>query len=256
MSMGMSSPFPLASMRESSSRLQQQPTITAVAPETSQPGGEDTDAAALGLSTGIDITASQQQQLHPNGRQQHLLQTQQQQHPYAYSRNDKALPLTPTSEYDSREGTPLIHASPFRQTSTSIDEVLAEEGSGDGGSPLYTRSSLEPEPQLECGPDQEELSQSSSFGSESGGFTQDITSEVFEESARPTHNGDTNEPGRFNPVEERSERAEGDDIGLSLVDSIEDEQQQTLRHRPRPSHTHLGSGTVKPLPALPETSSS
>ncbi|KAK3391683.1 UNC-like C-terminal-domain-containing protein [Sordaria brevicollis] len=264
MSMGMTSPFPFSTFRESSSSglQQEQPTTTTVAavPETSQSGGGDTDAAALRAGSGgvdVDTTIASHQQLHPNGAHQHhqLFQTQQQQQPYAYPRNDKALPLTPTSEFDSREGTPLIHTSPLRQTSTSIDEVLAEEGGGDGGSPLYTQSSMEPGPQVDCGPDQEELSQSSSSGSESGGFTQ---SEVFRESAQPVYNGDTTRPGQFDPVEEGSERAGGDDIGPSLVNSIEDEQQQMLRHQTRSSLTqeHLGSGTVKPLPALPESSSS
>ncbi|KAK3340485.1 UNC-like C-terminal-domain-containing protein [Neurospora tetraspora] len=250
MSMGVSGPFPF-STTASTSGLQQQPT-TAAAAEAHSGSGEDTDA--VGTSTGVDTAAQHnQQQLHPNGNhnRQHMLQTQQ--HSYAYSRNDKALPLTPTSEYDSREGTPLVHASPLRQTSTTIDEVLAGEGV-DGNSPLYTQSSFGPEP--ECVPDQEESSQSSSSGSESGGFTQERTSEVFQESTEPIHNGVTNVPVRSKSTEERSERVEEDDIGLLPVDSIGDQQQQTLRPRARPPHTHLGSGTVKPLPALPETSSS
>ncbi|CCC13960.1 hypothetical protein SMACR_08081 [Sordaria macrospora] len=252
MSMGMSSPFPFSTTASTSGLQQQQQSTTAAEP--SQSGGEDTDAA-VGGSTGVDAAAEHnQQQLHPNGNygRQPPLQTQQQ-HSYAYSRsNDKALPLTPTSEYDSREGTPLVHASPLRQTSTTIDEVLAGEGA-DGNSPLYTQSSFGPEP--DCGPDQEGSSQSSSSGSESDGFTQETTTSFVQESAGPAQNGVMNVRVRSNPAGERSERVE-DDMDLLPVDSIEDQQQQTLRHRPRPPHPYHGSGTVKPLPALPETSSS
>ncbi|KAK1781662.1 UNC-like C-terminal-domain-containing protein [Copromyces sp. CBS 386.78] len=253
MSMGMSSPFPFSSTASTSGLQQQQSTTAAGATGEahSGSGGEDTDAA-VGASTGVDTATVQQRQyhdqnqLHPNGR--HLLQTQQ--HSYAYSRsNDKALPLTPTSEYDSREGTPLVHASPLRQTSTTIDEVLAGEGA-DGNSPLYTQSSFEHEP--ECVSDQEEPSQSASSGSESGGSTQETASELFRKSVGPTHNGAMNVSVLS---EERSEGVGEDDNDLLPSDSVEDQQHQTLRHRPRPSHTHLGSGTVKPLPALPETSS-
>lgn len=266
MSMGMSSPLPFsfssststASGLQAQQQQQQQSSTTAAgvaAGETSQSGGEDIDISAVGagVSTGVDATAPQphNQQLHPNGhlnRQHQLLQTQ---HAYS-SHTDKALPLTPTSEYDSREGTPLVHTSPLRQTSTTIDEVLAGEGA-DGNSPLYTQSSFGPEPEGVL--DQEESSQSSLSGSESGGFAQEGTPEVLEEGVGSAQHEVPNGPVRSNSTEEGSEGFE-DTNGLLPADSTEDHQQQAIRHRPRPSHAHLGSGTVKPLPALPESSSS
>ncbi|KAK3504923.1 UNC-like C-terminal-domain-containing protein [Neurospora crassa] len=240
----------------STSGVQQQVTAAATA-EARSGSGEDADA--VGTSTGVDIATAQQrnqQQLHPNdnhnlGQRQHQHMLQTQQHSYAYPRNnDKALPLTPTSEYNSREGTPLVHTSPLRQTSTTIDEVLAAEDS-DGNSQLYTQSSFGPEP--ECVPDQEESSRSSSSEFESGGLTPQRTLETYQESTEPNHNGVANVPVRSNSAEENSERIEEDDIGLMPVDSIEYQQQQTLRPRARPSRIHLGSETVKPLPAVPET---
>ncbi|EGO57815.1 hypothetical protein NEUTE1DRAFT_129667 [Neurospora tetrasperma FGSC 2508] len=256
MSMGMSSPFPF-STTVSTSGVQQQVTAVATA-EARSGSGEDADS--VGTSTGVDIAAAQQrnqQQLHPNdnhnlGQRQHQHMLQTQQHSYAYPRNnDKALPLTPTSEYDSREGTPLVHTSPLRQTSTTIDEVLAAEDADDD-SQLYTQSSFGPE--SECVPDQEESSRSSSSEFESGGLTQERTLEIYQESTEPNRNGVTNVPVRSNSAEESSERIEEDNINLMPVDSIEYHQQQTLRPRARPSRTHLGSETVKPLPAVPETS--